>query len=268
MNITHENYFDKSTHKQYMSVSQYKSFDINHNGCEAKALAELKGEWEEGENKAFLIGSYVHSAFESPEAFQRYIQENYDKIYQKNGKMYADFVKADKMIETLKTDEYVMQFMEGQHEVIMTGKLFGVDWKIMIDIYNPDINSFFDIKTTKNIHEKQWNERTNKRESFIELYDYFLQFAVYAEIERQNRGSDEYLHPHIIAVSKEEVPDKALIYLGQDFIQDKLLEIEITLPHIMDVKEGRVPPKRCGKCDYCKSTAKLKDIGIVHWSEI
>lgn len=90
--------------------------------------------------------------------------------------------------------------------------------------------------------------------------------AVYAEIERQNRGGEEYLQPHIIAVSKEEIPDKAVILMGTEYIQDKLLEVETLLPHLINVKFGKEEPIRCEHCDYCRSTKKIDS--IIHYLDL
>lgn len=266
LKLTHENYHSPEANREFMSVSLFKELDVGHGGCEAAAVAKLKGEWEDDEKKAFLVGSYVHSWNESPEAFKKFCKENHDSIYKKRGGMYADFEQADRMIYKLKNDELVTKVREGEKEVIMTAELFGVPWKIMIDIYNPAMRSFTDLKTCKSIHEKLWNEQVRMKQSFIEFYDYFLQMAVYAEVERINRQSEEYLSPHIIAVSKEDPPDIAVIHMGTDFIEDKLLEVEMKLPYIMMLKNGEVEPQRCETCDYCRSTKRLTT--IMHYSEL
>ena len=104
------------------------------------------------------------------------------------------------------------------------------------------------------------------KQNFIEYYDYLLQMAVYAEIERQNRGGNNYLQPHIVAVSKEEIPDKEVILIGTEFIKEKLLEVEAMLPHFIKVKNGEEEPVRCECCDYCRSTKRIKK--IVHYTEL
>ena len=147
LKLTHENYHSPEANKFYMSVSGFKELDTAHGGCEARAVAKLKGEWEDDEKKAFLVGSYVHSWNESPEAFKKFCKENEKSIYKKNGGMYADFEQADRMIYKLKNDELVTKVREGEKEVIMTAQLFGVWWKIMIDIYNPAMKSFTDLIT-------------------------------------------------------------------------------------------------------------------------
>jgi hypothetical protein len=31
------------------------------------------------------------------------------------------------------------------------------------------------------------------------------------------------------------------------------------MPHILDVKSGKVKPERCGSCEYCRATKKLTE---------
>lgn len=266
LKLTHENYHSPEANIQYMSVSQFKEFDIKHGGCEAKAVAKLHGEWEDEEKTVFLVGSYVHAWNQGTEEFKKFCKENHNSIYKKNGGMYAPFEQADRMIYKLKNDELVTKVREGEKEVIMTAQIFGVWWKIMIDIYNPTMKSFTDLKTCKSIHERQWNEQTRAKQTFIELYDYFLQCAIYAEVERINRQSEEYLAPHIIAVSKEDPPDIAVIHMGTDYMQDKLSEVEAKLPYIMMLKNGEIEARRCEQCDYCRTTKRLTT--IMHYSEL
>lgn len=264
--LTKENYHSLEASRLFMGVSQFKEFDVDHGGCEAAAVAKLNGQWEDKEKLAFLVGSYVHAWNESPTAFRQFCDENHESIYKKRGGMYAPFEQADWMIDKLKNDELVTKVREGEKEVIMTAELFGVLWKIMIDIYNPAMKSFTDLKTCRSIKEKLWNDRLRYRQSFVEFYDYLLQCAVYAEVERINRQSEEYLSPHIIAVSKEEPPDIAVIHMGTDFIQEKLEEVELKLPHILAVKNGEIEPIRCEVCEYCRATKKLTT--VIHWSEL
>src|SRR5690606_16009714 len=131
------------------------------------------------------------------------------------------------MIETLRNDPLIEKAREGEKEVILTGELFGMPWKCMIDIYNTKIRALTDLKTCQEIHRRYYNETTRERQNFIKYYGYDIQMAVYAEIERQNRGEDDYFSPHIIAVSKEDPPDKAIIRFGTEFIPDILDEMKL-----------------------------------------
>lgn len=266
MQLNKDNYFSKEADREYMSITQFKDFDHEHGGCESAALASLNGEWTEKENSSFLIGSYIHAWSEGEEAFKKFIKDNYACIYKKNGDLYADFAKADKMIETLKRDKLIEDFRVGDKEVILTADLFGVKWKAMFDILNHENRFLIDLKTTKSIHEKYWNERRKTKENFIEFYDYTLQLAVYLEILRLNLDKADYYDSYIIVVDKQDIPDKAILYLGNSFIHEKLEEVENKIGHIVDVKNGKVEPKRCENCDYCRSTKQLKE--IIYYKEI
>ena len=46
----------------------------------------------------------------------------------------------------------------------------------------------------------------------------------------------------------------------------KLAEVEDRAPRYQAIKEGRIPPDRCGKCAYCRATRKLEK--IQHYKEI
>lgn len=256
MQLNRDNYFSKEAEDLYLGSSSFKSWDIFHGGCEAKQVAIKNGEWIEPLKSAFLLGSYVHAW--SEDNIQEFIKDNYSKIYKKNGSLYADFEKADKMIDVLKNDPAVELMRKGEKEKIFTGKIGGVDFKIQVDILNLKENRFCDIKTTKSIYEKYWNDETKAKESFILKYDYTLQMALYAEIIRQNLGNIDYLDSYIIAVDKQEQPDHEIIYMGKNFIKEKLEEIEIKLPHIIEVKNGLVDPIRCEKCEYCRSTKRIR----------
>lgn len=260
MEINKDNYFSLEADREYFSVSQFKSFKE----CEAKTMAKLNGVLVDNKNDAFTLGSYVHLWSEGGNLGEFRVQ--HPEMFKKDGDLKANFKVADKMIETLSKDPLIEKVREGQKEVIFTGELYGAKWKIMIDIYNPSSKYFADLKTTRSIQMKYWNEELRVKQNFIEYYDYLLQMAVYAEIERQNRGGEDYLQPHIIAVSKEEIPDKAVILVGTEFIKDKLLEVEALLPHFIRVKNGEEVPTRCEHCDYCRSTKQISK--IIHYTEI
>ena len=254
LKLTHENYHSLEADRQYMSVSLYKSFTE----CEAKTMAILNGLYPKEDNDAFLLGSYVHAWNEGQNMGE--FRAAHPEMFKKNGEMLAKYAIGDKMIETLQNDELITRVREGQKEVIMTAEIFGVPWKIMIDIYNPAGKAIVDLKTTRDIHMKYWNDKLRLKQNFIEYYDYLLQMAIYAEAERLNRKADDYLHPHIIAVSKEDIPDKAVIYLGTEFIKDKLIDVERGIERFKDVWQGKAEPQRCEICDYCRSTKKLDKI--------
>ena len=146
----------------------------------------------------------------------------------------------------------------------MTGALFGVPWRIRIDKYVPEYSGtrlILDWKTTANIYETKYNPETRERESFVDFYGYSMRAAVYAEIEKQFTGNTNDAHFIIIAVSKQEYPDKEILSLNHRARWDYELEnIHKRILYIQQLKKREMLPLRCGLCDYCRSTKQLKKI--------
>ena len=268
--LTRENYYTPEADWEYMSCSQYQSFLE----CEAATVARLSGRYVSNEKpEALLVGNYVHSYLESPEAHQEFIKENFGDIYKtkvdkKTGDViitgkYAPFERADKMIDTLISDEVIKSFidMNGENECIMTGEIFGMPWRIRIDKYIPERNLIIDYKTCADFYKTDYNEQTRQRESFVEAYGYLMRAAVYSEIEMQNTGKDIPANFMLICVSKQDIPDKELLLLNNPERYELELEnIKRNLIRIKRVKEGSVYPRRCGRCEYCRATKKLRGV--------
>ena len=274
-NITKETYFSQEVEKEYLGSSSFKAWDMTNlgtevfgnfvqGGCEARESAKRQGKWEDKGKEAFLVGSYIHAWSEGKEAFDKFIADNYTEIYQKNGKPYAAFVRADAMIETLRNSKLVQTVRDTKEkEMIMVGEISGQKFKIAVDIINLEKGYFADLKTTANIYKTGY--KNGERVSFLGVYDYKMQFAIYAEIIRQNLGYDEgvWLDPFVIVVDKQEIPDHEVIYMGKHFIQEKLDELITKLPRIVAARNGEVEPERCERCDYCRSTKVLeRPIGL------
>lgn len=263
LQLTDETYFSLEAENKYMGVSQFKAFLTSHGGCEAKKMAELKGLWKDAESTALLVGSYVHSNFEGQ--LDKFKQEH-PEIFTKQGFLKSEYKLADEMINCLETDESFKQIYEGEKEKIFTGELFGAPWKIKVDCLNLKDGYFVDLKTTRDF-EKQWIEQDGKniKVSFVEKWGYLIQVAVYREILRQSTGVQD-LDAFIAAVTKQNPPDKMILYFKEEDYEAGLREVEENIQYILDVKNGVVEPKRCEKCDYCRSTKKLTK--AIHYSEL
>ena len=280
MNLTAENYYTSEADIEYMSCSQYQGFLE----CEAKQLAKIHGRWEEEPSEALIVGNYFHTAFESAEAHQKFCDEHFNKIFKskvnaKTGEMtvtgkYAPYETADRMIATAKRDPFIQKFinMQGEHERIMTGELFGVKWRIRIDKYVPDFfgsRLILDWKTTANIYETKYNSATKEHESFIDFYGYMTRAAVYAEIEKQRTGSSDDCELYIIAISKQDPCDKEILRLNgetRDRWDYELDKISGKIQKIQAIKRGEFLPLKCGLCDYCRSIKQIT--GIISYSKL
>lgn len=249
--LNNDNYYSQEANREYFSVSQFKS--MMH--CEAAEMAKLNGEYEEPFSSALTVGSYTHTAFESKEAFNQFCEKEHDSIFKSRGGKYADFEQADHMIETLKNDEFAMFALTGEKERIFTGHLFGADWKIKVDNINFQQGFFSDLKTTQSLSKRYWSEKYQKYVSFVEAYDYVLQMAIYREIIKQSTGYE--LTPYIVAVTKENPPDKEILHFDESRFDFELEYVETYLPSLVKTKQGQAKPIRCEKCAYCRSTKKL-----------
>jgi hypothetical protein len=262
LKLNDENYFSLEADQQYMSVSQYKNFLK----CEAAAIAQIKGEYIRPKSDALLFGSYVHSWLDG--TIETFKEQNPDLFSSKGptkGQLKSTYQNANEMIKVLKDDPFCMMALQGEHEVIMTGELFGVPWKIKMDVYTPQMGRFADLKTVESIRKKYWHELYGYC-SFVENYGYITQMAVYSEIERQFRNGDSWLENYIVAVSKENQPDKAVIVIDEDSLIGELETVESKMERIKSLKIGEIEPKRCERCEYCRKTKKITN--VIHYLEL
>ncbi|MGD7663892.1 PD-(D/E)XK nuclease-like domain-containing protein [Brevibacillus laterosporus] len=258
LELNDQNYYSLEADREYMSNSQYKDFRT----CEAMAMAKLSGEWSNPSDINLLLGSYVHAWLEGTlEQFK----ENNPSLFTKKGELYAQYRHADQMIQTLQEDPFVMLALEGQKEVIATAEFADAPWKIKMDVYNPEQCRIADLKTVRDINGKYW-DKSQGYVSFVEAYGYLRQMALYLEIERLWAGRDTWLEALIVAVSKEDPPDKAIIGSDTTRLGYELEEVVQHMPRILEVKHGFADPVRCEKCKYCRETKKIKH--IVHYLDL
>ena len=157
---------------------------------------------------------------------------------------------------------------------IMTTEMFGSPWKIKIDSYLEG-RAIVDLKVMKSLREKFYHKDFGYLD-FIQEWGYDIQGAVYQEVEYRNQlakcSTDEErekcrrLPFFVAAASKEKETDIELIWVPDEHLHEKLIEVETNTPKIMMLKNHEVEPIRCEVCDYCKHTKVLKK--PIHFSEL
>lgn len=253
--LTAENYYSQEADKRYMSVHQYFDF-VGHmgvTGCEKRAMASLAGEYKKETTEAMMVGSYVDAYFEGTLVeFER----EHPEVFTQKGELKAAYKRATKMINRARKDKKFMKYMSGEKQVIMTGYLFGCDWKIKMDSYLPG-EAIVDLKTTTDLH-KAWRVRDFGYASVAEYWGYTLQLAVYQKIVEINTGKKL---PCILAfITKEDSPEIKLCYIDQLTLDHSLNEIKMNMASVLMVKNGEADPIPCGKCDYCKATEPITEV--------
>ena len=257
MTLTSSNYHSTEANRKYWSVSLWKQFDC----CEAAGLASVTGEYERPETDSLLIGSYVDAYFSGE--LDDFIKVNGDKMYQRNGKLYAKFNHANDIIDVVEAQPLMMEYLKGEHQVIMTADMFDVPWKIKMDVYVSG-QRIVDLKCVKDF--KPIYKDGAGFVSWIEYWGYDIQGAVYQKVVEANTG--EKLPFYIAAVTKETVPDVALIQIPQHILDTALKIVEATIDRYDLVKMGEIEAIRCEVCDYCKQTKKLTEPAIFEPMEV
>lgn len=243
--LTKANYFGVRAQAQYFGVSQFKAFQK----CEAAALAEIQKEYKPEKTTALLVGSYVDAYFEG--TLDRFKRDNPECI-KKDGSLKAEYQQANRIIERIERDPLMMNYLDGRTQVIMTGTIADVPVKIKVDALHDD--KIVDLKVMKDFQNIYLPEMG--KVSFIEAWGYDLQGAVYQEIVRQNTG--EKLPFYIVAATKEKVTDIGVFQIEQELLDFELERFKDHVGAYDLIKKGVIPPDRCEKCDYCKSTKILE----------
>lgn len=244
MKLTEATYYGTEANVQYMSVSQFKDFLK----CPAMAMAKIRGEYVPEKSRALLLGSFVDEMLTGTVDSQAdFILENRDELFKKNGEPYADVAQAAKTVDRVKNQPLMMHYLSGEHQVIMTGEIEGVPFKIKMDSYKPG-EFIADLKYMASLRSP------NLFTPMIEYWGYDLQAACYQEIVYQNTGKRL---PFFFDVATKEKP--AHLEVGQisQWNIDKAMDtVRANIVNFQKIKNGEVEPDRCEDygCDYCTST--------------
>lgn len=243
--LTKETY---RTNHDYMSYSRFSRFL----SCEAAAAAN----YYEPTSVAQLIGSYVDAYFSNE--MDEFKEEHPEIMNSRTGELKADFTKANSLIERIESDELLMKMLSGDKQVIMTGIIDNVPFKIKMDSYIPN-KAIVDLKVMKDF-KNVWSDAFYSYVNFIEGYNYDIELAIFQEIVFQNTGKK--LPCYIAAITKEEPSDVGVFEIPQSKLDEALNIVRHNLPHIKAILEGKEAPQRCEHCAYCRQTKKAR---ILNW---
>ena len=171
--------------------------------CEACALAEVKGRMGKKKTPSMLVGSYVDAHYGNE--LDLFRAQN-PVIFTQKGDLRSEFKKAEEIIQRLEKDEMFQRYMSGEPQVIKTGTIAGVPFKIKIDSYHPG-KVIVDLKIMKDF-EPIWTDGLYL--SFVESWGYDLQGAIYQAVEENG------LPFYIAGATKEPETDLAIISIPQE----------------------------------------------------
>ena len=247
LQLTDENYYSTEADKDYMSASQFKSF----RKCEAETMAELKGLYTPPDSRALIVGGYMDALWDEEE-LDTYKFLHHKDLYTKTGAKRADIQAADNAFRRAASDPVFCQYMDGQKQKIVTGEIEGVPFKGKLDSYIED-EAIVDLKYMKDMNPV-WNG--SEKVTFIDAFGYDLQLAIYRELIKQETGV--ILPTFIACITKQDEPEIRIIEVPDWKCNSALEIVKHFAPLYQEIKEGLRVPKRCEKCDYCRSTYKIE----------
>ena len=143
MVLTDETYYSLEADREYCSASQYLDFigRPSIQGCEARAMAKLNGEYKEETTKAMLIGSILDTLWELDdlpiEEKIHIIADKYPECISSRGatkgELKNEYKQAIQLYQRTLRDELFCKFMSGKKQVIMTGEIEGLPFKIKME---------------------------------------------------------------------------------------------------------------------------------------
>ena len=244
MELNSGNYFSREADLEYFSASQVKSF----RKCEAQTMAALRGDYVRPMSTALLQGQFVDEALTGN--YTDWVL-GHPEISKRDGNLKAEFMLCQEMVSRARRDPVFMDFMEGEHQAILTAKLFGVPFKAKFDVLGAD--RIVDLKTVKDLKSQYLPGQG--RVDFATAWDWPLQLAIYQRIYEENYGVR--LPCYLAVITKETPPDIRIIQVEQERMDAELALLEQQLPRFEAVKGGVIEPERCDKCEYCRESRIL-----------
>lgn len=170
------------------------------------------------------------------------------EAFQQETKLKSDFEIIDQVVERVRRDAVAMEYLQGEHQVVLTGSIGGVPWKGKVDTINFEKHRIVDLKIMRDFQRRGGV-------SFIEAYQYDLQLAIYQELARQQFGGDWEIY--IMAASKETPSDLVLADIPNWRSDELLNNVEMRMPGIARIWRGEEAPTPCGRCDFCRDHKTL-----------
>ena len=244
LQLNEENYFSHEAEAQYFSASQVKSFKK----CEAATMAELMGFYHREQSTALMVGQYVDACLTGD------LDEwcgCHPEIKKRDGSLKAEFMQASEMVGRANRDPLFMDYMEGDHQTILTAKLFGVPFKAKFDVLGAD--RIVDLKTVKDLSHVYLPGQG--RVDFATAWDWPLQMAIYQKIYEEVEGVR--LPCYLAVITKETPPDIRIVQIEQERMDAEIAWLEQVLPRYEAIKSGAIDPERCEGCAWCRKSRVL-----------
>lgn len=271
MNLTKANYHSPEANLAFWSNSLYAEFSR----CPARAVAGLLGTYKRKRTKALCFGSLLDRCLtcsqEELDAFMggpEMITDDGDNIlYDAKGRM-RDNADTRAYLAVKERASKEPMLATGRKtwpsQVIFTGTLAGLPWKVMCDWFIKERGgTVIDLKFMADF-EDDWTKDLGQKNVKVPWYDangYFRSMSTYRHIVGQATGNTPVVA--LFAFTKQDPPDACAISFDSpecgDRFQREIEMIESRLPDFEKMKRGEMPAPGCDKpdCDFCRGRHTL-----------
>lgn len=257
MVLNQENYYSKEANKEYMSVSQFKNFEL----CEKKAMYDLENDFQEDKD-SFLEGQLFEAIVTGGK--ELFISKHPELISTRGataGQLKSEFKKVITSAEKFNEQNFFKNIIQKcDKQVILTGEICDVKVKCALDLFDKETNSIYDIKCMKDFKET-WDKSEKCYKPWYYTYNYVLQLAVYRELVRQNFGEPKEIG--LISATKEDIPDIEALSFSSELLDLELENFKLKIKRYDNIKKGKIEPIKCGICDYCKSIKCISKFEVI-----
>ena len=246
--------------KDYVSFSTWS----NYQDCEFAALARDKGELEFETTEPMIVSKYIEANLIGTEEDIKKVQEEHPEMMNsRTGEPKVAYTRALKAVEEAKEDMIFMTMLQGEKQVKLEGVIDGV--KVLGYADNVGKAFISDLKAVANLN-RVWDERERRRVSFVENRNYAVQGWLYLEMYRQMTGDE--LNFYLAVLTKEDPSKRVIVTFDQESMNYAETMFRSDLRRIIELREGRAKPIKCGQCEYCvkNSTTSLVDSRLVGMS--
>lgn len=275
LELTQDNYFSKEANLAYLDCTTFKNLagTIGKKGCECRALAIAKGEYNPPKTEALLVGSYVDAYFDN--SLDEFKKKNIEYLYSKasikkynEGKiefseldLLTPFKNADVMIKRAIKEPLFMKYVEGETQKILTADIDGVPIRVKLDSY--DGHRITDIKTASSITQTWYVKDLSERLNFAEYFGYIEQAYFYQTAVEQSEG--KHLPFYLAVITKEKVdavphPRVAVIQIPDAVIEEMGERIKSNIHKAWAILQGEYEPIPCGCCEWCADNLPLEEV--------
>lgn len=236
---------------------------MNYRTCPSRAAAIEGGQfYDQKKDKQWLIKEYVLTSLKGGRELDDF-KNTYKEILfatKKPNQLLKDYQIADTMSEILKADPYLMEAYSGENDVVVKSEIRNVIIESRLDSINVSKSTIVTLAVMTGLYNLKYNSTFNQEIPQLadDILTGNLDMLAWTNSYLAKKTFNKDFFNFIMAVSKENTPDKELVFISDDLLnqgKEKLLE---TLDYYLQVKEDGLVPQGCGKCDYCRANKMIE----------